>query len=129
MAAVYVVYVNPRCGNVRNSSMKGYKTKKKKKNRLGVNRYAEIQKKANGLEIMNRNGNRVQVRIPYTYNINGIVYHYRQMKDFLKILIHPLDIVKIDWLDLKIDSLNKERSKLDSIEWYQPNGVLIPISY
>lgn len=94
--------------------------------------YAEIQKKANGLEIMNRNGNRVQVRIPYTYNtynINGIVYHYRQMKYFLKILIHPLDIVKIDWLYLKMDSLNKERSELDSIEWYQPNGVLIPISY
>lgn len=51
------------------------------------------------------------------------------MKDFLKILIHPLDIVKIDWLDFQIDSLNKERSELDSIEWYQPNGVLIPISY
>ena len=111
--------------------MKRYKTQKKI-NRLGVNRYAEIQKKANGLEIMNRNGNRVQVRIPYIHNniinnINGIVYHYRQMKDFLKILIHPLDIVKIGWLDLKIYSLNKE--KLDSIEWYQPNGVLIPISY
>lgn len=106
--------------------MKRYKTQKKV-NRLGVNRYAEIQKKANGLEIMNRNGNRVQVRIPY--NINGIVYHYRQMKDFLKILIHPLDIVKIDWLYLKIDSLNKERSELDSIEWSQPNGALIPISY
>lgn len=27
-------------------------------------------------------------------NINGIVYNDRQMKDFLKILIHPLDIVK-----------------------------------
>ena len=27
-------------------------------------------------------------------NINGIVYNDRQMKDFLKILIHPLAIVK-----------------------------------
>lgn len=68
-------------------------------------------------------------RFEFLNNISGIVYHYRQMKDFLKILIHPLDIVKIGWLGLKIYSLNKERGELDSIEWYQPNGVLIPISY
>lgn len=38
--------------------------KEKMKKRLGVNRYAEIKKKSNGIEIMNRNVNRVQVRIP-----------------------------------------------------------------
>lgn len=42
----------------------GIKKEKMKKKRLGVNRYAEIKKKSNGIEIMNRNVNRVQVRIP-----------------------------------------------------------------
>lgn len=47
---VYVVYVNPRCENIWNSSMiyesmKGIKKKEKRKekNRLGINRYAEIE--------------------------------------------------------------------------------------
>ena len=31
----------------------------------------------------------------------GIVYNDRQMKDFLKIFIHPLDILKIGWLKKK----------------------------
>jgi len=40
-------------------------------------------------------------------NMDGIVYNDRQMKDFLKSLIHSLDILKIGWLNLKMNSLNK----------------------
>lgn len=41
---VYVVYVNPKCENIWNSAMKGIKKKEKRKekNRLGINQYAEI---------------------------------------------------------------------------------------
>ena len=55
MTVIYVVYVNPRCENMRNSSMKRYKkekNEKKEKNRLGENWYTEI-KRANEIEIMN----------------------------------------------------------------------------
>lgn len=42
-------------------------------------------------------------------NMDGIVYNDRQMKDFLKSLslIHSLDVLKIGWLNLKMNSLNK----------------------
>jgi len=39
--------------------------------------------------------------------MNEIVYNHRQMKDFLKILIHPLAILKMGLLNLKIHLLNK----------------------
>jgi len=63
--------------------------------------------------------------------MDGNVYNDRQMKDFLTIFIHPLDILKMGWLNLKIDSFkwHKSTMELDSIGRYQRNRVRTPISF
>ncbi len=44
-----------------------------------------------------------------------IVYNNRQMDNFfkLKIFIHPLDILKMSWLNVKIHSLKFNKYRLD----------------
>jgi hypothetical protein len=46
-------------------------------------------------------------------NMEVIVYNDRQMDDFLKlkIFIHPLDILKTGWLNVKIHSLKVNKNK------------------
>lgn len=56
------------------------------------------------------------------------------MKIFLKILIHPLEIRKIGnnrLIDFSNSLFFIETIELDSdsIQWYQPNGLLNPMSY
>lgn len=54
--------------------------------------------------------------------MDGIVYNDRQMKDFLTSLIHSLDILKMGWVNLKIDSLNKYK-QLNRIRLDGPNEI------
>lgn len=63
--------------------------------------------------------------------MDGNVYNDRQMKDFRKILIHPLDILKMGWLNLQFDSFkwHKSTMEFDSIGRYQRNRVRTPISF
>lgn len=55
--------------------------------------------------------------------MDGIAYNDRQMKDSLKILIYPLHILKIGWLNLKIPSLNKETIQLNAIQLDGTNEI------
>ena len=55
--------------------------------------------------------------------MDGIAYNDRQMKDSLKILIYPLHILKIGWLNLKIPSLKKETIQLNAIQLYGTNEI------
>ena len=52
-------------------------------------------------------------------NMDNIVYKDSQMKDFLKTFIDPPEILKMSWLNVKINSLklNKQTIELDSIGW------------
>jgi len=63
--------------------------------------------------------------------MDGNVYNDRQMKDFRKIFIHPLDILKMGWLNLQFDSFkwHKSTMEFDSIGRYQRNRVRTPISF
>ena len=51
--------------------------------------------------------------------MDNIVYKDSQMKDFLKTFIDPPEILKMSWLNVKINSLilNKQTIELDSIGW------------
>ena len=52
-------------------------------------------------------------------NMDNIVYKESQMKDFLKTFIDPPEILKMSWLNVKINSLklNKQTIELDSTGW------------
>ena len=52
-------------------------------------------------------------------NMDNIVYKDSQMKDFLKTFIDPPEILKMSWLNVKINSLklNKQTIELDSTGW------------